>query len=64
MISFAMQVLTFRAFRKYTIYFRTVEEREKIILRLVSSSLITVDLIEARAQNTAQKTELDGQMTT
>ena len=29
-ISFAMQVLTFRAFRKDKIYFRTIEEREKI----------------------------------
>ena len=30
MISFTMQVLTFRAFRKDNIYFRTIEEREKI----------------------------------
>ena len=30
MNSFAMQVPTFRALRKDNIYFRTIEEREKI----------------------------------
>ena len=38
-ISFVMQALTFRAFRKDNIYFRKIEEREKInvyILHLFS----------------------------
>ena len=34
MISFAMQALNFRAFRKDTFYFRTNKEREKISARV------------------------------
>ena len=38
-----MQVLTFRAFRKDNIYFRTIEEREKITGHNLGNSQVSVN---------------------